>query len=203
MLEQSWLNQVLGRDAGFSDSTHFGEQATMRSVVQGFLDNEAGFSDEDIVRFINAALQNEAGDIRQGRAEGLETAKVWRVCSTQALSDLNPVGAREAARKHDAMIQAMSERYDIGRAGFGDALHTAWRSTKVPLAPETRAWVIVLDHDGYLSESMGINTVVTFGANPVLSQMRPRLVDFSREAEVLKPSQDAPSATACARRESV
>lgn len=203
MLEQSWLNQALGSDEGSPDSDHFGEAATMSSVVQGFLNNEAGFTDEDIARYINSALQNEAGDLWLGRADGLETAEAWRGRADQALSDLDPVGATVSARKHDAMLEATSDRYNLGRTDFLEALHTVRSSAKVPLAPETRAWVITLDHDGYLSASMGAHAGSMFAANPILSQMKPRLVDFSRESAVLKLSQDSPSASAGAERDAV
>ncbi|MCI4659597.1 hypothetical protein [Cryobacterium zhongshanensis] len=203
MLEQSWLTERLGGESGFPDSTHFGDQSTMSSVVHGFLDNEAGFSDEDVARYINAALQNEAVDIWQGRADGLKTAEAWRVRSNHAANGLDPVGATDAARKRDAILQTMSDRYDLGRTDFASALRAAQESTKAPLVPETCAWVIALDHDGYLSESMGVNTSTSFRANPVLTQMAPRLVDFSRDAEARQPGRESSSGSTRARREAV
>ena len=187
MLGESWLSEVLGSDAEHLNPTRVQEPATIDSVVQTFLHNEAKFSQEDVSRYINDALQNEAVDIVRGREMGELTAQAWASRARTAQEGDDVVVAQEAGRNEVAMTQAWQDQYDTGRTQFGQALHTALDSNRVRLTPRTCAWVIKLDDGGYLSESMGLDVKQVFGANrsfgPVASNVRP--VDFSREASVV------------------
>jgi hypothetical protein len=190
MLDKTWLNEALGIDdespapARPSDSN---TTTSIDSVVEGFLKNEDGFSREDVARYINEALQNEADDLWQRRVDGVQTAVGWQAVAERAVHDLDPVRAVEAEHKRDEMMEAVSGRYARARTQLGEAIYKLQRTKKVLLSPETCEWVLKLDHDGLLSRSIGVDVEEMFGASadvmpPVRREKKPRTVDFSREA---------------------
>jgi hypothetical protein len=190
MLDQSWLNEALGVGAEHPDPTRFGETATVISVVEGFLRNDAGFSREDIARYINEALQNEAADLLRGHGEALDVAEVWHDRADQELTELNAARATSSALRGDEIRKAASARFDPGRASLAEAVQLAERSEQVQLEAETRTWLVRLDGDKYFSEALGVDVHWTYA--PILeSEEVPsapralsaaRRVDFSREA---------------------
>ena len=61
MSSGSWMDEVLANDEDFPVARP-GRATGVRDVVTTFLRNDAGFSAENVRSYVNAALQNEAGE---------------------------------------------------------------------------------------------------------------------------------------------
>jgi len=203
MTNQTWLNESLGSSTGIPDPTQPGETVTIVTVIQGFVQNDAGFSRADVSRYVNTALQNEAGDIWQGHAADTGLSEVWQA-RADALLEEDPSGAASALDTYSATLDAANDRYNADRVVLGEALTAVRQSKKVLLSPETCAWAVSLDHDSLLTTSMGVDVAAVYGANPsyvpaaaevvapAVNQVaeaetaKKLTVDFSREVEAIK-----------------
>lgn len=180
-LGQSWRDQALGTP-GNPDPRRPGDPSTILAVVEGFMRNDAGFTREEVQRYVNRALQNEAGDLYVKRQQGEELLDYWE---GEAAKPSPPPLARKQAQ---LVRSQLADEYDGGRDDFAEAVASARGSRKVILDPTTCEWVIRLDHDGRMSEAMGVNVPELFGVNPAHDPearallQRGGSVDYSREA---------------------
>lgn len=191
MLGESWTNEVLGKDAGHPDPTAAGETPTIVNVVNGFLRNDSGFSRAEVSTYINNALQNEAGDIHSNYAMNKDLVEYAQTRAEQAEREFSDTGehgdeAQELRTKADAAERELTETYDGGRAALAGAVMTAQRSRLVLIEPETSDWVVRLDHDGLISETMGQDVAEVFGRNrgneANQREAASRGVDFSKDS---------------------
>lgn len=149
------MNEAMGEHGSPDNPLREGEVATIGAVVDGFLRNDAGFSRDDVSRFVNSALQNEAGDLWRNRGFALDVAESFE-----------GFGTEDAKCKAQIAREQSDEQYDGGRSSLGDAVREAQRSGKVALDQETCDWVVKLDHDGLMSEAMDVDVKAMFGRNP-------------------------------------
>src|SRR5699024_1964529 len=110
--------------------------------VDGFLRNEAGFTRDEVNRYVNRALQNEA----------------------QALTQLNQ-WSEELADSASEQAKALSEEYDEGRRGLAETMSTLRSEKKVLIAAETGDALVQLDHDGQMSQNIGVDVSSYYGSD--------------------------------------
>lgn len=165
MLEQLSRHEAPRCEAGYFEVARRERTAVIGSVVEEFLRNDAGFSDEDVADFINAALQNEARDLWRGQVEDAMTIDMWQNHIARATGGFQDVDPVEAERRLAVLMREISTQYNADRAAFGEAALMALRSERVALASETCVWVIELDHDGHLTHSTGVDVRLMFGSN--------------------------------------
>ena len=165
MLGESWLNEELGSERS-PNPLREGETATIVSVVNGFVRNDMGLSREDVSKYADQALLNEAHDILRARTYADEVAFSWmgEIDRAQAIGD--PAREKHARESFETLTSRMGEEYNTGRTALAEAVRLAQTSGKVLLSQDTCRAVVSMDHDGYMSEAMGVDVAAMFGDNP-------------------------------------
>lgn len=208
MLGESWLNEELGSENS-PNPLRDGETASIVSVVNGFIRNDMGLSREDVSRYADQALLNEAHDILRSRSYADEVAYSWTGQIEQARAVGNVQGEEYAQRRFDELHDTMTEEYNTGRTSLAEAVQQARQSGRVLLSQDTCRAVVSMDHDGYMSEAMGVDVPKLFGDNPLYDSQAAsraadavRAVDFSRvpRPEKQQPAQDSKTRAAALER---
>lgn len=180
---ESWRDRVLGTP-GRPDPTRPGEGNSIQAVVRGYIRNDAGWGRESVSKVVNMALQDEAGDLIMNQRLAQDELDYW-----QAEAD---AGSRTAPDKALEVSRAMGSRYDAGRDDLGEAVREAQRSGRVLLDPTTCRYVVDLDHDGRMTESMGMDVQTMFSPNPVYRGLPQVTAETRKAASRPDVSLDAP-----------
>lgn len=194
MLGQSWLKEALGEQPDPA-----GNQASISSVVEGFLHNDAQFSQKDVATYVNTALQNEAEELWRAFGEGMAAVGEWTRRVEQARSGVDRDSDDGARQKRDTLMRSLSETYNSGRTAFARAVRAAQMTKQVTLSSETYSWLLRLNSDGRLSEELGADFGIDDAASSGAFPEPPKTatpVDFSRQAGAPMPTEADHSARA-------
>ncbi|WP_435109309.1 hypothetical protein [Nocardiopsis synnemataformans] len=172
--------------------------SSLASVVRDFVRNEAGFTHNEVCRYINQAICDEAA-VLWGFREALYPA------GTPLDHTTNDIGSSKGSQADGVHHCRLSEEvgtfgqcYDSGRVALAQVLNYVHDQRTLVLAPATSAWIMRLDHDGMMGRQMGVDVASLYERKPEYQRLNespasqrvpqpPRRVlesgvDYSREA---------------------
>lgn len=134
--------------------------------VSALLQGQTAFNTREVVVEVNRALAHEA--------EELMTQDMG---DAQQLSDLNE---REIQDKPENLG---TQRYDQGRRELAAAVSEVRRSNKVAFINEVTDHLVTLDHDGLMSQQLGVEVAELYGRNPGHVPAQRSTPDFSKAVD--------------------
>jgi len=210
--ERSWMDIVIEGGAadlnvGASAEADTATRLPIRNAhnpvgeaVDGLIDHASIFGEGELDGFVNEAIQNDCGELRQEDFRAQTTATSWdhyadSVRAGQIPEDGRRATADEAVSNAAAALAASEPRYAEGRRLLAEAVVQIRNEKKVHLSSTTWEHLTELDTDGYFSESLGfpVDEGLTEarerdGAQPVSAASRAAMpsnlgVDFARDVD--------------------
>ena len=195
MSSGSWMDEVLANDEDFPVARP-GRATGVRDVVTTFLRNDAGFSAENVRSYVNAALQNEAGErvseyeLVANQAESMRLyADSLRQRQGQELNFEPPRDPDEIDADVASQLEAAHLERQEGLVGLGELVTELRESQVVDL--DVNTWQMLESADklsgGAVSEGLReqVQAARSEHVEQVWSGRAPALpapaVDFSRD----------------------
>lgn len=142
------------------------DPGTIRGLVSEWLRNDTGFSDASVSRFVNAALRHDALTLR-GELNTFQQLDQDSERAVEHFTDRDERSRAQAVQQQREESRcAVMAAYDWHRSLLAQALQEVRSSREIELEPRTCEAIVALDHDGYLSDAMGIDVPAVYGPNP-------------------------------------
>src|SRR5699024_5588638 len=114
--------------------------------------NEAGFTCEELRRYINQAICDEAVKI-WGTLQTLHRETALMDKTRAAIEELENSTADLVRQRHpSAMVDAFDRSYNSNRIALAQVLNYVCKQQAVALEPKTCDWLMQLDYDGMMSQ---------------------------------------------------
>lgn len=139
-----------------------GEKSKAHEKVSELLQSHTPFNSREVAGLVNVTLANEAEALMEQEAGDAEF-----------LHDLDQRGIQDKPENVGA------QRYDKGRRQLAAAISEVRMTNKVALTDEVTDHLVTLDHDGLMSQQLGVEVAELYGRNPAHAAHR-MVPDFSK-----------------------